>query len=137
MKLNFASATGALALLTILACGGAGGGESSQMIAFPYTATNTAVGAPVYIRPLGLLESDASLYASGETKVGPIVSPTFTGATDTEDVVFTAYRPGGAELGRATVTMSVTDAFNVKNGVQNLIVNFNGTTLTASLVPAP
>jgi hypothetical protein len=69
--------------------------------------------------------------------VGPIVSPTFTGATDTEDVVFTAYRPGGAELGRATVTMSVTDAFNVKNGVQNLIVNFNGTTLTASLVPAP
>jgi hypothetical protein len=33
--------------------------------------------------------------------------------------------------------MSVTDAFNVKNGVQNLIVNFNGTTLTASLVPAP
>lgn len=136
MKLNFASATGALALLTILACGGGGEGESSQMIAFPYTATNTAPDA-VYIRPLGLLESAASLYASGETKVGPIISPTFTGSTDTEDIIFTAYRPGGIELGRATVTMSVTDAFNVKNGVQNLIVNFNGTTLTASLVPAP
>jgi hypothetical protein len=107
------------------------------MIAFPYTATNSAPGAPVYIRPLGILESDASLFASGETKVGPIVSPTFAGESDTQDIVFTAYRPGGIELGRATLRMTVTDAFNVKNGAQNLIVSFNGTTLTATLVPAP